>query len=75
MITINYKTNLIDFNFNSAARKNVNRLSVDDLFKVQEYLEEECYGPFSAKDINEFFENEFDFICENILFRDPADVA
>ena len=54
MITIHYETNLIYFNFSAAARKNVNRLSVDELYKVQEYLEEECYGPFSAKDINEF---------------------
>jgi len=73
MITISYKTNLIDFEFNQAARKHVDMLSVDELLKVQEYIEEECTGALTPKEINDFFEFDFDFICEKILYRDPAE--
>ena len=73
MITVKYAIDLIDFDFRPDARKHVDMLSVHELFTVQRYLEEECTGPLTPKEINDFFAFDFDFICEKLLSRDPAE--
>jgi len=60
MSTINYETNIIDSNSNGSTHKNVNHLSIDELFEVREHLAE-CYGPFSPNN-NDFFNLDLDFI-------------